>query len=57
MRGGRAIKAQFVVRLRQTPTRFVLMVRRFTETPYSLDRSMLLQQFCDLNGVQRRAFE
>ena len=39
MRGSRAIKVQLVGRLRQrTPNGFVLMVRRFTETPYNLDR-------------------
>ena len=31
--------------------------RRFTETPYNSSILRTLQQFGDLNGVQRRAFE
>ena len=30
---------------------------RASQTPYNLDRRMLLQQFGDLHGIQGRAFE
>jgi hypothetical protein len=43
------VMLSLVGRLCQTPIRFLLMVWRFTETPYN--RRMLLKQFGDLNGV------
>jgi hypothetical protein len=57
MRGGRAIKAQLVARLCRMPTGFVLWFGVSQKRPTNLDRRVSLQQFGDLNGVQRGAFE